>query len=155
MTISAKLAMKDDPADEMRVGKMTFVFKVRSSDTEGAYTMMEAIVPPESGSGLHRHWSYDEAARVLEGSFDCYVDGAQRMLTAGQSVYWPRGALHKFRSVGPQTGRILFICSPGRGFEEFAQRISQPELETGTAVSGPALPFRAIAADYGIEFVDA
>jgi quercetin dioxygenase-like cupin family protein len=155
MNISARLQLHDDPTNKMQVGKMTFLFKVRSSETEGAYTMMEAIVPPESGSGLHRHWSYDEAAQVLEGTFECYVDGAQRLLTAGQSVYWPRGALHKFRSVGPQTGRILFICSPGRGFEEFAHRISQPELETGTASSGPAMPFRSIAADYGIEFVDA
>jgi mannose-6-phosphate isomerase-like protein (cupin superfamily) len=155
MVVSAKIATNDDPADEMHVGKMAFFFKVHASDTEGAYTMMEAIVPPDSGSGLHRHWSYDEAARVLEGSFECYVDGAQKILTAGQSVFWPRGALHKFRSVGPMTGRILFICSPGRGFEEFSSRISQPDLQTGTAVSGPASAFRSIAGEYGIEFIDA
>lgn len=154
MTIHARLYAADDTKTAKRVGRMTFHFKVSADDTEGAYTVLEAVVPPDSGSGLHRHWSYDEAARVLEGAFECYVDGEYRTLLAGQTVYWPRGAVHRFRSVGPEDGRILFICSPGRGFEEFADRISQPEVQTGTAVTGPASGFRAIAADYGIEFID-
>jgi mannose-6-phosphate isomerase-like protein (cupin superfamily) len=154
MHLNAKLFTADGGDHAKRVGRMTFSFSVRASDTEGAYTLMEATVPPDSGSGLHRHWSYDEAARVIAGNFECYVDGDSKLLTAGQSVYWPRGAIHQFRNIGPETGRILFICSPGRAFEEFAERISEPEIETGSAMSGPALGFRAIAADYGIEFID-
>ncbi len=154
MTIQAKLYTADDADKAKRVGKMTFHFKVSADDTQGAYTVLEAVVPPDSGSGLHRHWSYDEAARVLDGRFECYVDGEYRTLGAGQSVYWPRGAIHRFRSLGPKDGRIMFICSPGRGFEEFSERSSQPDVQTGTAVSGPATKFRAIASEYGIEFID-
>jgi hypothetical protein len=110
--------------------------------------------PPDSGSGLHRHWSYDEAALVIDDKFECHIDGKQTTLGAGESVYWPRGATHKFRSVGPGDGRILFICSPGKIFEDFVERISSSQVDGGSANSGPAVDFRAIALKYGIEFMD-
>jgi len=111
-------------------------------------------VPPESGSGLHRHWSFDEAALVIEGKFECYVDGKQTTLGANESVYWPRGAVHKFKCLGRGDGRILFICSRGRIFEEFIEQISSSHIQTGTANSGPAVDFRAIASKFGIELID-
>jgi mannose-6-phosphate isomerase-like protein (cupin superfamily) len=133
---------------------MTFYSKMAAKDTQGAYTVVEALVPPESGSGLHRHWSYDEAALVIDGKFECHIDGKQATLGAGESVYWPRGAIHKFRSLGPRDGRILFICSPGRIFEEFVEQVSSPHVQGGDANSGPAVDFRGIASKHGIEFVD-
>ena len=115
---------------------------------------MEALVSPDSGAGLHRHWSYDESALIIAGRFECYVDGTRTIFAAGESVYWPRGALHQFRGIGPEDGRILFICSPGKIFEDFIDAIALSTVEGGTAVSGPAVDFRAIASKYGIEFVD-
>jgi mannose-6-phosphate isomerase-like protein (cupin superfamily) len=153
MDVQAKLFARDG-GKAITIGRMTFYFKIRAEDTQGAYTIVEALVPPESGSGLHRHWSFDEAALVSEGRFECRVDGKDTMLGAGESVYWPRGAIHKFRSVGPGDGRIIFICSPGRIFEEFVEQISNPQLQTGSANSGPAVDLRRIVAKYGIEFVD-
>ncbi len=136
------------------IGRMIFNYKMSADDTEGAYTVLEALVPPDSGSGYHRHWSYDEAAFILAGKFECHVDGTPKVLSVGESVYWPRGATHKFRSVGPEVGRILFICSPGRIFEDFIEKVSSEQVETGSAKSGPAIDFRAIASQYGIEFLD-
>jgi mannose-6-phosphate isomerase-like protein (cupin superfamily) len=152
MDIQAKLFARD-AGNAVRIGRMTFYSKMTAADTQGAYTVVEALVPPESGSGLHRHWSYDEAALVTDGNFDCYIDGKQLTLGAGESVYWPRGAIHKFRSIGPIDGRILFICSPGRIFEEFVEQVSSPN-QTGSANSAPAVDFRRIASKHGIEFVD-
>lgn len=142
-----------DGGNRLQIGRMTFFEKMCAKDTQGAYCVMEAIVPQESGSGLHRHWSYDEAAFVLSGRFACHVDGADVALCVGESVYWPRGAIHKFRCVGPEDGRILFICSPGRIFEEFFAEVGTSSVDGGTAVSGPADHFRTIAARHGIEFL--
>jgi len=153
MDIHAKLFGRDD-GEQMRVGRMVFRFKMTAADTAGAYTVLEAVVPPDSGSGLHRHWSYDEAALIVDGQFECHLDGAPKTIGAGESVYWPRGALHKFRSLGPGDGRIVFICSPGKIFEDFVGEIAKSRVETGSAVSGPAVNFRTIAAQHGIEFVD-
>lgn len=153
MDSHAKLFANDDDK-AIRMGRMTFHFKMSAEDTQGAYTVMEAIVPPESGSGLHRHWSYDEAALVIEGKFECVVDGRQMPLNAGESIYWPRGTAHKFRSVGPETGRIVFICSPGKIFEDFVAGVIAAQVPGGTANSGPAIDFRAFALKHGIEFMD-
>lgn len=62
--------------------------------------------------------------------------------------------MHKFKSLGPGDGRILFVCSPGRIFESFVGEIAAAPIDTGTAASGPAVDFRAIAAKFGIEFID-
>ena len=153
MDIRAKLFGRDG-GETTRMGRMTFRFKMTAEDTAGAYTVLEAIAPPDSGSGLHRHWSYDEAALVIDGRFECHVDGALRTFAAGDSVYWPRGAVHKFKSLGPGDGRILFICSPGRIFEDFIGEVMRSMVETGNAISGPAVDFRAIGARHGIEFID-
>jgi mannose-6-phosphate isomerase-like protein (cupin superfamily) len=143
-----------DAGKTMQIGRMTFYPKMTAEDTQGAYTIVEAVVPPDSGSGLHRHWSYDEAALVTEGRFECLVDGKPVIVGAGESVYWPRGTAHKLRCVGPGVGRILFVCSPGRIFEDFMQQIATPKVDGGNAVSGPAVDLRAIAARLGIEFLD-
>ena len=153
MDSHAKLFTNDD-SKAIRMGRMTFRFTMSAEDTHGAYSVMEAIVPPESGSGLHRHWSYDEAALVIEGKFDCQVDGRQTTVSAGESVYWPRGATHKFKCIGPETGRIVFISSPGRIFEDFIAGINAAQVASGTANSGPAVDFRGFALKHGIEFMD-
>lgn len=53
MGIQAKLFARDE-GKTMRIGRMTFHFKMMAEDTQGAYTVAEAHVPPDSGSGLHR-----------------------------------------------------------------------------------------------------
>jgi quercetin dioxygenase-like cupin family protein len=153
MDVQSKL-FAPDGGKTVQIGRMRAFFKVSADDTQGAYTVMEAVVPPDSGSGLHRHWSYDETAYVIGGQFDCQLEGRQRMLGAGDSVYWPRGAVHKFRCVGPQDGRIVFVCSPGKIFEDFIGQVTTSGVEGGTAVSGPAVDFRAVAARHGIEFLE-
>jgi mannose-6-phosphate isomerase-like protein (cupin superfamily) len=143
-----------DAGKAIAIGRMKIYPKMTANDTYGAYTMMEALVPPDSGSALHRHWSFDEAAFIIDGKFECHIDGKVETLGANESVYWPRGAVHKFRSLGPGDGRILFICSPGTIFEDFVEQIASSHVQTGTAVSGPAADLRAIASKHGIEFME-
>ena len=60
--------------------------------------------------------------------------------------------LRRERALGPTSGAEGgCTANPGK---EFARHIAAPDTVTGTAISGPAPEFRAIAADYGIEFVD-
>jgi len=153
VNIQARLFARDS-GRAISIGRMKFYSKMTADDTQGAYTVMEALVPPDSGSGLHRHWSFDEAAHIVDGKFECHIDGKETTLGANESVYWPRGAIHKFRNLGPGDGRILFICSPGRIFEDFIEQVSSSHVPTGTANSGPAVDFRAIASKFGIELVD-
>ena len=43
-----------------KIGRMTVTFKTTAGNGWSAYTVCEAIEPPESGAGYHRHPTYDE-----------------------------------------------------------------------------------------------
>jgi hypothetical protein len=43
-----------------QLGRITLIFKTSAADTGGAYTLCEAIEPPDAAAGLHRYPSYDE-----------------------------------------------------------------------------------------------
>ena len=61
---------------------------------------MEKLTNPASAPG----------ALVIDGKFECYVDGRQTTLGGGESVYWPRGAIQQIPNVTPD--RFLKVEEP-------------------------------------------
>src|SRR6476646_1446579 len=53
-----------------QLGRIKLTFKTSAIDSSNAYTLCEAIEPPEAGAGLHRHASYDETHIVCEGQYE-------------------------------------------------------------------------------------
>jgi len=142
------------PADgkTYRLGRITLTFKTGAADTGGAYTLCEAIEPPGAAAALHRHPTYDETHIICEGRYECRLGDARLALGPGEMLFAPRGVPHSVKSVGPQTGRELIISSPGGIFDAFVAEASG--ALAAAAEGGPAADFRAIAAKYGIEFLD-
>jgi mannose-6-phosphate isomerase-like protein (cupin superfamily) len=129
------------------LGRITLTFKTTAADTAGAYTLCEAIEPPDSGAGLHRHPTYDETHVICAGRYRCRLGDTMLELGPGDMMFAPRGTPHSIKSIGPDTGRELIISSPGGIFDAFID-----ELTTSMAAGGRDI--RAIAAKYGIEFLD-
>ena len=67
----------------MQIGRMTVYSQITSDDTQGAYALMEASVPANSGSGLHRHWSYDEVGETAQEAQEAedYYQSLQALIT--------------------------------------------------------------------------
>ena len=130
-----------------KLGRITLTFKTSAADTAGAYTLCEAIEPPDSGAGLHRHPTYDETHIICAGRYQCRLGDQMLALGPGDMMFAPRGTPHSIKSIGPDTGRELIISSPGGIFDAFID-----ELTTSMAAGGRDV--RAIAAKYGIEFLD-
>ena len=130
-----------------KLGRITLTFKTIAADTAGAYTLCEAIEPPDSGAGLHRHPTYDETHIICAGRYRCRLGDTMLELGPGDMMFAPRGTPHSIKSIGPDTGRELIISSPGGIFDAFID-----ELTTSMAAGGRDI--RAIAAKYGIEFLD-
>src|ERR1700681_454439 len=107
-----------------RLGRITIIFKTTAVDNGGAYTLCEAIEPPESGAGLHRHASYDETFIICEGNYEFRLDETMLTLGPGDTVFVPRGTPHAFKCVGPETGRQLIISSPGGIFDAFIDEVA-------------------------------
>lgn len=55
------------------LGRMTLTFKTTADDNFGAYTLCEAIEPPDSGAALHRHPTYDETFIICEGHYEFQI----------------------------------------------------------------------------------
>src|SRR5581483_9689686 len=88
-----------------RLGRITLTFKTSAADTGGAYTLCEAVEPPESGAGLHRHVSYDETHIICEGRYEAQLGNETLQLSAGDIFFAPRGTPHSIKCLGPETGR--------------------------------------------------
>jgi mannose-6-phosphate isomerase-like protein (cupin superfamily) len=137
-----------------QLGRITLAFKAGAADTGGAYTLCEAVEPPEAGAGLHRHASYDETHIVCEGRYQARLGDETLALGPGDMLFAPRGTPHAIKSLGPETGRELMISSPGGVFDAFIDEVVTSMTASGTPRGGKAVDFRGIAAKYGIEFLE-
>jgi mannose-6-phosphate isomerase-like protein (cupin superfamily) len=137
-----------------QLGRIILTFKTSSIDTASAYTLCEAIEPPQAGAGLHRHSTYDETHIICEGRYEARLGDATLQLSAGDMFFAPRGTPHSIKCLGPETGRELMISSPGGVFDAFIDEVARSMTNSGTPSSGAGVDFRAIAREYGIEFLE-
>jgi mannose-6-phosphate isomerase-like protein (cupin superfamily) len=134
-----------------QLGRMRMTFKTTSDESWNAYTVCEAVEPPESGAGYHRHPTYDETFFICEGHYDFRLDGKLLELSPGDVVFVPRGTPHGFVSKGPEVGRQIIISSPGGVFDAMIAELTL--LDSGTPTQRASDEARAIAAKYGLEFL--
>jgi mannose-6-phosphate isomerase-like protein (cupin superfamily) len=95
------------------IGRMGMTFTTTAGENWNAYTVCEAIEPPESGAGYHRHPTYDETFIICEGYYDFRLDGKPLRLGPGDVVFVPCGTAHGFVSTGPEVGVKSSSARPG------------------------------------------
>ena len=115
-----------------------YKFLALGSETNGAYSLWHAVVPPGGGPPLHVHFNEDERFDVLSGKLTFWLGkdaldeeavmadprafGAKPLDTvaadAGTSLYSPRGYAHGFRNTSDVPAEMLLHLTPG-GMEEF------------------------------------
>jgi quercetin dioxygenase-like cupin family protein len=105
--------------------------RVHSKDVGGAFTIIEARVPPFVGPPLHYHEDREEIFEVLEGQFRFHCAGEEFEVAPGTSVVIPRNSVHGWVNLGPEVARLLFIFTPG-GIDEFFPQIGQTSPEGWT-----------------------
>lgn len=105
--------------------------RVHSRRVGGAFTIIEARVPPFVGPPLHYHENREEIFEVLEGRFRFHCEGKEFEVAPGTSVVIPRNSVHGWVNLGPGVARLLFTFMPG-GIDEFFPKISQTPPEGWT-----------------------
>ena len=142
-------------AGEDRLGGTLHVFgaetsvKISSHDSSGAYSVMEATTPVDSGPPVHLHQREDEWWYILEGDYLFEIDGTQLHAGPGDTVFAPRGSRHTFQNVGTTPGKTLVTVVPG-GLDLFFQEISAAVLPGTTPEPAVIMP---IFAKYGLELL--
>ena len=132
------------------VGRIVLAFN--RVEGEHGYSLVESIEPPGVGAGLHRHASYEETFFVCAGRYQFQVGDTRYTAETGETLFIPRSTTHGFTCVGPETGRLLTISTPGGIFEAFIRELSE-QLGEPAAARDRATVARNVAARHGIEFL--
>lgn len=135
-----------------RLGRVSLVFKRRDNGADRACSVVESTEAPGAGASVHRHgWS--ETFIVCEGRYQFVSGDEHHTLGPGDMLFVPRHTPHGFTCLGPETGRLFLVSTPGGLFEAFIRDASAAMVDSGSPSSGPALDFRAVAARHGVEFL--
>jgi quercetin dioxygenase-like cupin family protein len=114
------------------LGHMVTV-KLHNWDGNGNY-VFELISPPGSGIPPHVHKNEDEVIYILEGELEVMIGGEVIKGKSGDCLNLVRNVPHGYINKGTIDTKTLWYISPGRGFEEFFNELSQfppgpPDIE--------------------------
>jgi len=112
--------------------------RLSSTDTNGAYAIVESVAVPGCSPPMHLHRNEEEHFVVLAGTYRILIQDKVLDAPVGTSVTVPRGCRHSWRNISNETSRLLVILTPG-GFEKCIQTIRD----------SPADKVLEIAAHYG------
>jgi quercetin dioxygenase-like cupin family protein len=121
------------------------ILRATGQTTNGAFGLVEQLMPPGFASPYHTHRLEDEAFYVLEGEMAFVCGGTWTIARPGTYVFGPRNIPHGFKVLGDVPARMLLLCAPG-GFDQFVVEMSEP---------APAPPdmakLMALAAKYKVD----
>jgi quercetin dioxygenase-like cupin family protein len=131
-------------------------FLATGEETNGKYTLWEAIVPPGGGPPPHVHSREEEGFYVLEGEITLWVGEKQLVATAGTFANMPVGTPHSFKNQSSLTARMLISVAP-TGLEHMFFEVGVL-LAPGTSTALPPTKdeidrLLAVAPKYGIEIL--
>lgn len=131
-----------------------YTIKASGEDTGGAFTLIEVLVPPQSGPPPHVHSREDEAFYILEGEFEVHIDNQRVTAGPGAWVTLAKGSLRHFKNISQATAKMLILATPA-GLDKFFLEAGRAAIDTspesGAATSQDVEKMVAIAPKYGIE----
>jgi quercetin dioxygenase-like cupin family protein len=104
--------VKDKPFD---FHGATFTIKVLTSETNGRYTVLDVIHPPDVGPALHMHPKGSETFYIIDGHYEFILNGKSLKGSPGDVISVPKETPHKF-VVGQKGGHALVISPPDLEF---------------------------------------
>jgi quercetin dioxygenase-like cupin family protein len=99
-------------------------FRIRSSETDNALSVIDAIFQAGAEPPRHIHTYEDEVFMIHSGSMQFFIGGRSIHAEAGDVVYAPRGIAHHFLVKSPQC-RVTLTMTPGH-FDQYYWQFSVP-----------------------------
>jgi mannose-6-phosphate isomerase-like protein (cupin superfamily) len=140
-------ALSETEGQEINFRGTKMLIKVSEDDSEGRYSLIEMIHPPNKGPALHIHPNAPEAYYVLEGEYLIQCGTRSYHAKIGEFVFIPKGIPHNYKS-SSKGGKVLVI-SPA-GLEKYFKEVSDI-LQVGQLTWELE---QEIARRYGQEFLD-
>jgi quercetin dioxygenase-like cupin family protein len=130
----------------IKVGQISIRYLLDGART-GTMGMFEMSVPPGSNAPPpHSQSNNEECVYVPEGTLRYSVGDIARDLGPGDSMFTPKGTVHRFSNPFSALARALIVLSPDIGAQYF--------LDVGSVVNSGAPPDKAalvsVMARYGL-----
>ena len=100
--------------DELDWGNMTWLSNLKLTDAK-QLVVIEVNLAPGKGHDFHRHPNQEEVIYVIQGQIEQWVDQEKRLLSFGESAFFPANGVHASFNVGDQPAKVLAILSPNIG----------------------------------------
>jgi mannose-6-phosphate isomerase-like protein (cupin superfamily) len=101
------------------------------AQTAGQFCLFENKSAGNTKTPIHVHAKDDETVYIIEGELTAVIDGQPRRLTAGESIFLPRGIPHQLMNVSGKPGRYILIGTPAlfdRFLEEGGHELRADEI---------------------------
>lgn len=103
--------------------------------TGGQFCLFENTSDGNTETPIRVHARDDETVYVIEGELTAAIDGQPRRLTAGESIFLPRGVPHRLTNLSGKRCRYILIGTPAL-FDRFLEEGAR-ELRPGEVVGPP------------------
>lgn len=111
--------------EEIRIGQLAIRFLLEGKDSGGAMAMFEfEVAAGGKVPSAHSHDGYEETIYGVQGVMTFTVDGQREEIRPGEILCIPRGAVHRFDNVHPETARCLAVLTPGILGPEYFREIA-------------------------------
>lgn len=140
------VSLRDAQASEVNVLDGRTRVMVHSDQVNGAYAMLEQVIPPGKGPPLHIHRHETEVFYIVAGTFEFRVAGETFRAGPGANIVGPRDIPHTFRNVGETPGMLVLTVIPGRFGNFFT--------EVDTVANSDHAAIARLAAAYDVEILE-
>ena len=103
-----------DSGEQLNIAGSKILHKIKSSATNGVFSVMEIVTPPGKGVALHVHEREDELVDLLEGEIEVTLGNQKMKAVPGVLALLPRGIPHGFTNIGNKPSRLLDTILPGQ-----------------------------------------
>jgi quercetin dioxygenase-like cupin family protein len=100
--------------EQLNIAGSKTLHKIKSSATNGVFSVMEFVTPPGKGVALHVHEREDELVYLLEGEIEVTLGNQKMKAVPGVMALLPRGVPHGFTNIGNKPSRLLDTILPGQ-----------------------------------------
>lgn len=111
---------------------------ITGKETEGAYAVIDMLVPPGGGPGPHAHANFQESFHVLEGEVEVKTENGTYIARKDSFVNIPLGGLvHSFKNKSDKVAHLWCVVVPA-GMEDFFEEVGK-SAPFGTFVPPPPM----------------
>lgn len=113
-----------------------YTLLITGEHTGGAFTLVDALVPPGGGPPPHTHSREDETFYIIDGTMTFTIEGRTVIAGPGESIHIPRGIPHNFHNHSDLPVRMLFQCMPA-GIEQMFLEAGSPAAADAATAPAP------------------